>query len=217
MNQIRKLCRPGRLVLVLCMSLLSACTNEFRSEAPATTVSGSSAIEWKARASAEQVTRAQSLLSELGFKPGPVDGKEGPMTAAAVREYQSAAGLPGDGQVSNLLVDHIAKAVETRQVVRAQRRLIDLGYDAGPIDGTAGPRTRSAVEAFQEATGGAKDGRITPQLLAALDAAGASSGGQPRDGQPRDGQPRDGQPRDGQPRDGQPRDGQPRDGRPRSG
>jgi peptidoglycan hydrolase-like protein with peptidoglycan-binding domain len=90
------------------------------------------------------------------------------MTAAAVREYQSAAGLPGDGQVSNLLVDHIAKAVETRQVVRAQRRLIDLGYDAGPIDGTAGPRTRSAVEAFQEATGGAKDGRITPQLLAAL-------------------------------------------------
>jgi len=177
MNQIRKLCRPGRLAFVLCMSLLSACTNEFWAEAPATTVGTPTSIVWKAPASAEQVARAQSLLTDLGFKPGPVDGKEGPMTAAAVREYQSAAGLPDDGRVSAPLVDHMAQAVETRQVVRAQRRLTKLGYNPGPIDGSAGPRTRSAVEAFQEASGGAKDGRITPRLLAALDSAGASSGG----------------------------------------
>lgn len=35
-----------------------------------------------------------------------------------------------------------------RDVVRVQRRLKELGYDPGPADGKAGPRTRSAIRAF---------------------------------------------------------------------
>ncbi len=47
---------------------------------------------------------AQQLLNELGFDAGPVDGKTGPRTAAAIRVFQQSRGVAWDGMVSNELV-----------------------------------------------------------------------------------------------------------------
>jgi len=44
---------------------------------------------------------------------------------------------------------------------RAQRALNGLGCDAGPVDGTIGPHTRSAIIRFQAANGLGQDGHLT--------------------------------------------------------
>ena len=49
-----------------------------------------------------------------------------------------------------------------------QRRLAELGYDPGPADGRAGPRTRAAIQAFQRARGLPADGEPSPALQTAL-------------------------------------------------
>lgn len=65
-----------------------------------------------------------------------------------------------------------AEAVPARDLVRAvQERLAALGYDPGPIDGVAGPKTRAAIGDFQTAAGLAPDGAASPALLARLNAA----------------------------------------------
>src|ERR1700751_5359977 len=49
-----------------------------------------------------------------------------------------------------------------------QRRLEGQGYSPGPIDGRYGPRTETAVDAFQRARGLRVDGIAGPLTLAAL-------------------------------------------------
>jgi peptidoglycan hydrolase-like protein with peptidoglycan-binding domain len=46
-----------------------------------------------------------------------------------------------------------------------QQTLNTMGFDAGPVDGQDGPRTSGAVGKFQEKSGLARDGEITPELL----------------------------------------------------
>src|SRR5262245_14070115 len=49
-----------------------------------------------------------------------------------------------------------------------QRRLAELGYDPGPADGRAGPRTRAAIQAFQRDRGLVADGEPSPALRTTL-------------------------------------------------
>ena len=51
---------------------------------------------------------------------------------------------------------------------QVQQRLAELGYDPGPTDGTLGPRTRAAIQAFQRARGLGVDGNASPALHRAL-------------------------------------------------
>jgi hypothetical protein len=53
-------------------------------------------------------------------------------------------------------------------VVRVQERLARAGYYHGAIDGVVGPRTRSAVRAYERAHGLRVDGVISNQLLATM-------------------------------------------------
>ena len=46
-----------------------------------------------------------------------------------------------------------------------QLRLRALGYDAGPVDGITGPRTRAAIEAFQSARQLPVDGETSRSLV----------------------------------------------------
>jgi peptidoglycan hydrolase-like protein with peptidoglycan-binding domain len=41
----------------------------------------------------------QQALRSKGFDPGPVDGRMGPRTSAAVRDFQSKEGLSATGQL----------------------------------------------------------------------------------------------------------------------
>jgi peptidoglycan hydrolase-like protein with peptidoglycan-binding domain len=56
----------------------------------------------------------------------------------------------------------------TTGVAQVQQRLAELGYDPGPADGTLGPRTRAAIQAFQRARGLEVDGNASPVLQRAL-------------------------------------------------
>ena len=60
---------------------------------------------------------------------------------------------------------------DQRRVAALQRDLARLGYDPGPADGVAGPRTRAAVQAFQAVAGLPVDGRVSEKLERAVGAA----------------------------------------------
>jgi len=67
-----------------------------------------------------------------------------------------------------------ARAPEPPQMVaEAQKRLAALGYDPGDIDDLTGPRTRSAVRAFQEQNGLAMTGNLDTTTWVALASASA--------------------------------------------
>lgn len=54
---------------------------------------------------------------------------------------------------------------------QAQQLLVQLGYDAGPIDGVMGRKTKSAIAAFQRDAGLPVTGQPDDQLLSALQSA----------------------------------------------
>ena len=61
-------------------------------------------------------------------------------------------------------------------VMYVQLRLRELGFDAGPVDGIAGPRTRAAIQAFQLAERMKVDGELTRRLVDYLFELGSSRG-----------------------------------------
>ena len=65
-----------------------------------------------------------------------------------------------------------ARDVQTQQqpfVREAQRALRDLGYHPGPIDGTFGPQTRSALEKYQMAEKLPVTGQLDAETMERLD------------------------------------------------
>ncbi len=54
-------------------------------------------------------------------------------------------------------------------VARTQALLNELGYDAGAPDGLLGPKTRAAIEAFQESVGLDRTGRASDELITQLE------------------------------------------------
>ncbi|MGZ4264310.1 MAG: peptidoglycan-binding protein [Solirubrobacteraceae bacterium] len=108
------------------------------------------------------VRSLQRQLLEQGSSPGPLDGRYGPLTAAAVRRFQRAHGLAVDGIVG----PHTRKALATgtlsagagylqphgsSRVRSLQGRLATAGFSPGPVDGRYGPLTTQAVRRFQQA------------------------------------------------------------------
>jgi peptidoglycan hydrolase-like protein with peptidoglycan-binding domain len=49
------------------------------------------------RGTSAQISQAQTALQAAGFDPGPVDGRLGPKTRAALRSYQHAHNLHPTG------------------------------------------------------------------------------------------------------------------------
>ena len=64
-------------------------------------------------------------------------------------------------------------------VRRLQELLSAAGFDSGPLDGDFGPRTHSAVLAFQQSAGLVPDGAVGPLTIAALTEAVLESGAPP--------------------------------------
>ena len=53
-------------------------------------------------------------------------------------------------------------------VEKVQRRLTELGYDLGPIDGKIGPKTVKAIKKFQQEQGVAVTGKLDEDTLQKL-------------------------------------------------
>ena len=64
----------------------------------------------EARVSTENVKQMQSLLNRLGFDAGPPDGKVGPLTRNAIRDFQRSRNLPADGFPGATLLDNLRRA-----------------------------------------------------------------------------------------------------------
>ncbi|HUC62251.1 MAG TPA: peptidoglycan-binding domain-containing protein [Alphaproteobacteria bacterium] len=58
-----------------------------------------------------RVRRAQRLLARLGYYHHRIDGVEGPETFAAVRRYQTMAGLAATGRIDRALLDSLERKI----------------------------------------------------------------------------------------------------------
>jgi peptidoglycan hydrolase-like protein with peptidoglycan-binding domain len=125
------------------------------------------------------VKALQEALIELEFKPGAADGVFGVYTESAVRAFQTWANIDEvDGIVGPDTWEKLDEANKDDPTVKkgskevavrgVQRRLIQLGFDPGEIDGDFGDKTEAAVKEFQKKYKLEADGIVGPQTWAAL-------------------------------------------------
>lgn len=102
----------------------------------------------------------------------------------AVRQFQQERGLTADGVVGSvtyrvleearwrlgdrLLSYVVANPQSGDDVLALQRRLTELGFDVGRVDGIFGPRTGEALRDFQRNVGLPADGTCGPSTFKAL-------------------------------------------------
>ena len=126
----------------------------------------------------QAVKDLQEVLIELDFKPGAVDGIFGVYTESALKAFQGWASVMVDGVVGEATWEKLddankddptlKKGAQEVAVRGVQRRLIQLGFDPGEIDGDFGDKTEAAVKAFQEKYELEADGIVGPLTWAAL-------------------------------------------------
>ena len=118
--------------------------------------------------SAFPVRSLQQLLRARN-RPVAVDGIFGPLTEAAVKQFQQSAGLSADGKVGKLtwpkLIVQVRKG-DSGDAVRGVQEVIQFHdqSDNPPnhVDGIFGPKTDRWVRGFQTAVGTASDGIVGP-------------------------------------------------------
>jgi len=144
-----------------------------------------------------KVETAQRLLARMGLLREAPTGVLTPATQDAIRAFSTQNGLAQSNQVTDGLLNSIRrviwqtqnwssgnykgreKLVDAQGLREAQILLGKLGFNAGPLDGTFGPQTQVATEAFQESQGTSVDGLITATVLMnlrrAVNGVGASA------------------------------------------
>jgi N-acetylmuramoyl-L-alanine amidase len=138
------------------------------------------------------VAEIRRKLAILGLLPDLLEAPSDPEDAVfddacdrAVRHFQQQRGLNVDGLVGTETYDALEEArwrlgdrVLSHQVSRLQRgddvgalqrRLLDLGFDCGRVDGIFGPDTARALRDLQRSLGVSADGTCGPDTFKALD------------------------------------------------
>ncbi|TVM19734.1 hypothetical protein DPQ33_00410 [Oceanidesulfovibrio indonesiensis] len=78
-----------------------------------------------------RVRGIQEDLADLGYAPGKADGKYGPNTEQAIRQYQKAYGLEADGLATRELRAHIRETMVQRGLAKPEDTWTSRVYDAG--------------------------------------------------------------------------------------
>lgn len=135
-----------------------------------------------------RVEEVQRGLLATGNYKGMVDGVAGKRTRLAIADYQRAAGIKVDGEVSGELIEHLRytqqvaaaseftasvaelekdpdEAAALRQV---QTGLAELGYAPGEITGDMTSATIQAIIQFEKDRGLPRNGAMSPELLAEI-------------------------------------------------
>jgi hypothetical protein len=112
---------------------------------------------------------AQPAVRTVAAEDSPPTDKIAADAQLAALPPETAAAEPDPaGAVEAALPPAPSAGPTAEDIVRVQRRLKTLGYAVGGADGQLGPKTRSAIRAFQERAGLAVDGEVTEALLSAL-------------------------------------------------
>lgn len=131
------------------------------------------------------VAEIQRRLNEHGYDAGPVDGMMGSRTRDAIRDYERDQGLRPTGEPSRAIAQRLERGPaptpspppstpaaptgpESTDVAEIQRLLNERGYDAGPVDGVMGARTRDAIRTYQIEQGMAGTGEPTAEVAQSL-------------------------------------------------
>jgi peptidoglycan hydrolase-like protein with peptidoglycan-binding domain len=128
-----------------------------------------------ARPAAAVVADIQRELSRRGFYDGVVDGRYGPRTDAAIRDFEQAAGLRPSAAPDEALLRSIQRSLvrsrpavrppaplpqakpdpiadliaPSKQVIAVQRALSEFGYGQIKPTGILDPETQSAIQKFE--------------------------------------------------------------------
>jgi N-acetylmuramoyl-L-alanine amidase len=134
------------------------------------------------------VAEVRDRLARVGLLPQPPAGGEADVYDAdverAVRAFQQQRGLTADGLVGpatyrtldeatwtlgDRVLVHLPGSLQSGDdVIALQRRLLDLGFKVGRVDGLFGFSTEAAVKEFQRNVGIPPDGTCGPATLKAL-------------------------------------------------
>ena len=117
----------------------------------------------------DSLRQAQQRLIDMGLLRGKADGAFGPMTEAALTEYQQKNGLEASGHLDKATLDALTHVdPENATAKDVQQRLIDLGYLEGYADGVIGPKSTDAMKLFQRLNGLRVNGKADKDTLALL-------------------------------------------------
>lgn len=111
----------------------------------------------------------KKLLSDADLRPALIDAGAAGSVEVAMTEPVSGRPEPlVERSVQDPVRILVTRRGERENLVDLQGLLGSLGYEAGAADGLLGRQTIVAIRAFQAAEGLAEDGRVTPELTAAV-------------------------------------------------
>ncbi|PLW74876.1 peptidoglycan-binding protein [Cohaesibacter celericrescens] len=102
-NWVAKVAKPSA-------NKVASLPEEWQIKAPAE-VMGSTSSGQKIVTREQVIAKTQSMLAALGYNAGAADGKMGPRTRTAIRNFQEVAGLPVTGQIDEALFEALAQRV----------------------------------------------------------------------------------------------------------
>lgn len=136
------------------------------------------------QARAQLVLDIQRELTARGHYDGAVDGRPGPRTDQAIRDFERSQGIPITGEPSGELLDRVRRAGAKSditgslppvsgspgsiRVLNVQRVLARLGYGPLRLTGMHDPDTRASIERFERDRGLSLSGDITDRLIREL-------------------------------------------------
>ncbi|MBK7003399.1 MAG: extracellular solute-binding protein [Rhodoferax sp.] len=177
----RTLTRLGLLAAALCLGTGAQAQGFVFGTAPAP--KGETAAPVATSANPAKVAVAQRLLARMGLLHEAPSGKLTPATLEAMRAFALKNGQAPSHEVNDTLLAAIRRTIWQTQNwasgnYKGREKLVDaaglreaqillgkLGFNAGPLDGTFGPQTQVATEAFQESQNVSVDGLITATVL----------------------------------------------------